>query len=303
MRTSEHSQAVTVSRPAGDSIPLIISSPHSGRQYTPEFMAQVRLPLDVLRSGEDFHVDTLMASAPRYGVTVLSATFPRVMCDANRASLDLDPAMIMDAEQQTLRPTVKGLAGLGSIPGVVSGGRQLYASKLSMAETTSRLRRYWHPYHATLQALIDEKKAEHGFCVLLDMHSMPPGVDGSKADCVIGDRFGASSELEYVQALARSLLAEKLSVARNHPFAGGFITSFYGRPDESVSAIQLELNRALYVSRRAGGCNGINPRFGEKMEKVIATFAAFVRDRMQARASESMNHDPEGRGEVNVSGI
>ncbi|AQS84959.1 MAG: N-formylglutamate amidohydrolase [Acetobacter aceti] len=267
---------VTVVHPSGKSIPLIISSPHSGRDYSSGFLAQVRLPLDVLRSGEDFHVDTLVASAPVHGATLLSATFPRVVCDVNRASLDLDPAMINGAEEGTLRPSARGRAGLGSVPVVVSGGRQLYANKISMEETTSRLRRYWHPYHTTLGKLVRDMKEKHGFCVLLDMHSMPAGVDGSKADCVIGDCFGISSELHYVQAMARSLLAQDMKVARNHPFAGGFITSHYGCPDEGVSAIQLEMNRALYVSRRANGSSGLNPRFAQKIEQVIADMAAYV---------------------------
>nr|WP_269150893.1 N-formylglutamate amidohydrolase [Acetobacter sicerae] len=274
---------VTVVRPSGESIPLIISSPHSGRDYSPSFLAQVRLPLEVLRSGEDFHVDTLVASAPAHGATLLSATFPRVFCDVNRASLDLDPAMIAGAEEEALSPSARGRAGLGSVPVVVSGGRQLYAGKLSMAETTARLRRYWHPYHAELRQLIRDMKEKHGFCVLLDMHSMPAGVDGSKADCVIGDCFGASSELHYVQALARNLLAQNMKVARNHPFAGGFITSHYGQPAEGVSAIQLEMNRALYVSRRANGGSGLNPRFAQKIEQVIADMAAYVAQCVKAR--------------------
>nr|WP_242010093.1 N-formylglutamate amidohydrolase [Acetobacter conturbans] len=278
---TDRNPVVLVARPTANAIPLIVSSPHSGRDYTAEFLARVRLPLDVLRSGEDFHVDTLVASAPSHGATLVSATFPRVMCDPNRASLDLDPSLIADAGAAELMPTARGRAGLGSVPGVVSGGRQLYSAKLSMAETTARLRRYWHPYHGTLTSIVDEMKAQYGFCVLLDMHSMPPGVDGSKADCVIGDRFGTSSNLHYVQTLARSLLAQNMRVARNHPFAGGFITSYYGRPEERVSTMQLELNRALYMNRRAGGGCGLNPRFAEKIDRVIADMARCVAEEVE----------------------
>ena len=126
-------------------------------------------------------------------------------------------------------------------------------------------------------------KGLHGFCVRLDMHAMPAGVDGSKADCVIGDCFGVSSELHYVQALARNLLAQNMKVARNHPFAGGFITSHYGRPAEGISAIQLELNRGLYMSRRVHGGSGLNPRFAKKIEKVIADMAVYVANYAEAR--------------------
>lgn len=267
---------VTITRPAGLSLPLIVSSPHSGRNYTPEFLARSRLSLDILRSGEDFHVDTLVSSAPQYGATLLCATFPRVVCDVNRASLDMDPAMIEAGEEAGLMPTERGRVGLGSVPTIVSGGRRVYRDKLSLDETTSRLRRFWHPYHGALGRLIEDMRAVHGFCVVLDMHSMPPGVEGSKADFVIGDRFGESSEAGFVSLLSRALVEEGFRVARNHPFAGGFITSHYGRPQDGVNVIQLEINRALYMWPRPGHGFGLNPRFAPQMERVIAWMAGGV---------------------------
>ncbi len=274
---------VAVVRPPGPAIPMIVCSPHSGRNYTAEFLARSRLPLDILRSGEDFHVDTLIATAPQYGATLLCATFPRVVCDVNRASSDLDPRMVENGDETLLIPSERGRAGLGSVPGVVSGGRQVYANKLSMEEAASRLRQFWYPYHAVLRKLIDEIRAEYGFCVVLDMHSMPPGVDGTKADIVIGDRFGSSSRPVFVQTLAKSLLSLGFRVARNHPFAGGFITSHYGQPQDNVSVIQLEMSRTLYMCPRTGGGYGLNPRFAEKVSQVIADMARCVTEQQELR--------------------
>ncbi|MBB3881748.1 N-formylglutamate amidohydrolase [Acetobacter oeni] len=281
------SDSFVVVRSPGVPIPLIVCSPHSGRNYTAEFLARSRLPLDALRSGEDFHVDTLIATAPQYGATLLCATFPRVVCDVNRASLDLDPRMIENGDESLFSPSERGRAGLGSVPGVVSGGRQVYGRKLSMDETAARLRLFWHPYHAMLKKLIDEMRAEYGFCLVLDMHSMPPGIDGTKADIVIGDRFGSSSKPVFVQALGKSLLALSFSVARNHPFAGGFITSHYGCPEENVSVIQLEMSRALYMCARPGGGYGLNPRFAGKISQIIADMARCVREQQEVGCTVS----------------
>ncbi|WP_173575898.1 N-formylglutamate amidohydrolase [Acetobacter fallax] len=277
---------VVVVRPLDTPIPLIVCSPHSGRNYSAEFLARSRLPLDILRSGEDFHVDTLIAGAPQHGATLLCATFPRVVCDVNRASLDLDPRMVENGDDVMLMPTERGRAGLGSVPAVVSGGRQVYASKLSMEEAAARLRLFWHPYHATLRRLIDEMRSEYGFCVVLDMHSMPPGIDGTKADVVIGDRFGSSARPVFVQALSKTLLSLGFHVARNHPFAGGFITSHYGRPAEHVSVIQLEMSRTLYMCPRSGGGYGLNPRFADKVNRVIADMARCVAEQQEIRRAQ-----------------
>lgn len=275
-------EPVRITRPVVPPIPLIVCSPHSGRNYTPDFLQRARLPLDVLRAGEDFHVDTLIATAPDCGATLISATFPRVVCDVNRASLDLDPRQIENGEEAGLIPSEKGAAGLGSVPVVVSGGRNIYAQKLTAAEAASRLRCFWHPYHTALRSLITEMKTRYGFCLVLDMHSMPPGVEGSKADVVLGDRYGASAEPAFVQSLSRSMVRQGLCVARNHPFAGGYITSHYGRPAEGVSLIQVEMNRALYTTVRSGGSCGLDPKFSEKIAAVILDMAAAVTERMGA---------------------
>ncbi|WP_166313353.1 N-formylglutamate amidohydrolase [Acetobacter estunensis] len=269
-----------VSPPTDRDLPLIVSSPHSGRDYEAAFLERCRLPLNVLRTSEDFHVDTLVASAPSHGATLLHANFPRVVCDVNRACMDIDPRMISDASKSGCAPTSRGLAGLGSVPGVVSGGQLLYATRLSMKEVTERLQRFWRPYHETLSELIESKRQRHGFCVLLDVHSMPPGVEGSRADCVIGDRYGTSCDREMSRAIAAVLREQKFQVARNHPFAGGYITTHYGRPREGVQAVQLEICRTLYMHPRNGGGFGLNTRIVDSVDRVIAATAQEVRRRL-----------------------
>ncbi|MBO1359772.1 N-formylglutamate amidohydrolase [Acetobacter sacchari] len=270
-----------VETPKGTAIPLIVCSPHSGRHYNAAFRKLSRLSLVQLRAGEDFYVDRLIASAPTHGATTLHATFPRVVCDVNRAPLDLDPAMISNGDKIGLRPSERALAGLGSVPRVASGGLPVYSGKLTFDQTAERLLTLWRPYHAALGELIAQARAAHGFCLVLDMHSMPSGLAGA-AQFVIGDAFGAASEPIFVESAQRSLQAMQYRVARNRPFSGGFITRHYGRPDDGVSVIQIEISRALYMTRRVHGEWGVAEEFEGKIDALIADMAHSVKRRLSS---------------------
>ena len=248
-------QNVEIMRPERQTVPLVFASPHSGREYPNDFVANSALDPVALRRSEDSFVDELFAAAPEFGAPLLKALFPRAFIDPNREPFELDPAMFVDelpsyANSQSSRVA----AGLGTIPKVVSNGREIYRAKLKFAEAAERINVYYRPYHKALAALVEATVERFGFCVLIDCHSMPsvggpldPDAGRGRADFVLGDGFGNACEDRVTATVERALRAQGHSVIRNKPFAGGFTTRHYGKPSTGVHALQIEINRALYM--------------------------------------------------------
>jgi N-formylglutamate amidohydrolase len=232
--------------------PLIFASPHSGRRYPAELLADTRVPLISLRRSEDAYVDELIAGAAAHGATVLSATIARAYVDLNRDPAELDPDMFDERPPPSAHLTsARVQAGLGAIPRVSGDGQAIYRRKLSLPDAERRIAAVHRPYHAMLANLVAETIEAFGCAVLVDCHSMPSNSRGAHApDIVLGDRFGASCH-PSVTALAEATLRRLgYRVARNAPFAGGHTTQTYGRPALHTHALQVEINRALYVDER-----------------------------------------------------
>jgi N-formylglutamate deformylase len=257
----------------------VFSSPHSGTDYPEAFLVRSQLAPLQLRSSEDAFVDELFAPAPEHGAPLLAARVPRACVDLNRAPDDLDPVLISGAVRRYLNPRIA--AGLGVIPRVVGEGRSIIDGKLPLAEAERRLADFWHPYHAQLRELVAEARAVFGMAILYDCHSMPndalgsaPMVLGRRPDVILGDRFGTSCDRWLVDAATEACVAEGVVVARNAPFAGGYITQFYGRPDHGVHALQIELARGLYMDEarieRLPGFAGAAARVGRAVGRLAA---------------------------------
>lgn len=244
--------AFTLALPQARSSCAVFSSPHSGRDYLPALRHATRLTLAQLRSSEDAFVDELFGAAPEAGAPLLAARLPRAWVDLNRAAEDLDPALIAGAGRRAQNPRIA--AGLGVIPRVVGEGRAIIDGKLTLAEAEARIETVWRPYHARLAGLIEESRAAFGTAVLFDCHSMPrdalnatPLSLGRRPNVILGDRFGASCDRWLTDAVADIFGEAGFVVARNTPFAGGYITQAYGRPQRGVHALQIEIDRGLYM--------------------------------------------------------
>jgi len=238
-----------VDRPLRQTAPVVLASPHSGRDYPASFIAAARLNALSLRRSEDSFVEELFADAPAHGIPLVSATFPRAYCDANREAWELDPAMFEDVLPTWVNSTSARVgAGLGTIARVVATGEAIYRGKLRFAEAEHRVRTCWQPFHDTLSALIGGTQASFGGCLLIDCHSMPfYGTTGRGADIVLGDAHGTACCPAVTRAAEQTLIGLGYSVRRNDPYAGGFITRHYGRPREGVHALQIEIARGLYM--------------------------------------------------------
>jgi len=251
-------RALEVLRAQGVRLPVVISSPHSGRDYPADFVADSRLDRKTLRRSEDSFVDDLFGDAPGAGVPLLKALFPRAYCDPNREPYELDPTMFAETLPDyvnTRSPRVAG--GLGTIARVVSVGQEIHSRKLTFAEAVARIESCWRPYHAALSGLLGETLQEFGMAVLLDCHSMP-SIGGwgdrdrgrHRPDVVLGNRHGTACADLVIDTVERVLQRAGLKVARNVPYAGGFNTQHYGRPAQGVHALQIEINRALYMDEQ-----------------------------------------------------
>jgi N-formylglutamate amidohydrolase len=257
LRRSPDDNVFDLRQPTGPAVPLVVASPHSGADYPEDLLAASRLDPLTLRRSEDSFVDAIFAAAPALGAPLLAARFPRAYLDVNREAWELDPAMFADPLPSFVNvrsPRVR--MGLGTIARVVAGGEEIYARKLRFAEARRRVEGLYEPYHGALRRLLDQCEAAFGGYLLLDCHSMPSAAGGGgggreAADIVLGDYHGAACAPRLLEA-ARSFLAGRgFAVALNTPYAGGFTTGHYGYPRRDRHALQIEINRALYMDERS----------------------------------------------------
>jgi N-formylglutamate amidohydrolase len=232
--------------------PLIFNSPHSGQVYPHSFLKASRLDPLALRRSEDSFVDELFAGVVSDGLPLMRARFPRAFLDVNREPYELDPRMF-DGRLPPFANTrsMRVAGGLGTIARVVSEYQEIYARRLPVEEGLRRIDTLYKPYHRALRRLLQTTQRRFGIAVLVDCHSMPSNQttreDTPRADIVLGDRYGTSAAPAFIDAAERVLRQRGYSVARNKPYAGGFITEHYGNPAGRCHALQIEVSRGLYM--------------------------------------------------------
>lgn len=231
-------------------MPVIFCSPHSGREYSDGLRSRTSLALEVLRRSEDAYVDELIDCANEFGATTLVSECPRVFVDVNRGPLELDPKMFSDrVPGDAIMQSRRAISGLGVVPRIGADGRQLYSRRMKFREAEALLADFYTPYHQALTKLIDDMKAKFGRVVLIDTHSMPEH-SARGADFVLGDRFGASCSPDVTRRVESLLREQGFVTVRNTPYAGGYTTEHYGRPESGVHVLQIEINRGLYLEER-----------------------------------------------------
>lgn len=256
MSDFDPADAFEVIEPSDQRVPFVFNSPHSGRRYPASFLAASRLDQQSIRRSEDSFVDELFLPAVEAGAPLLRAHFPRAWLDVNREPYELDPKMFSgELPAYANVRSVRVVGGLGTIARVVSESEEIYARPLSVDEVLGRIEAVYMPYHRTLRQLLARTHVSFGCAVLVDCHSMPSTVRGSllrgRPDFVLGDRHGASCSALLVDAADALLTRRGYDVSRNKPYAGGFITEHYGRPGKGLHALQIEVNRALYLDERS----------------------------------------------------
>ncbi|WP_370161644.1 N-formylglutamate amidohydrolase [Limimaricola soesokkakensis] len=271
--------AFDLTRPAARTSCVVFASPHSGRDYPKSLLARTGLDARLIRSSEDAFVDQLFAAAPEHGAPLLAARVPRAWVDLNRAADELDPALVEGVVRRAHNPRVA--SGLGVIPRVVAGGRAIYSGKIGLDEARERLDTGWIPYHAALQSLLAESLEQFGESILIDCHSMPheaielAGTRGRpRPHVVLGDRYGAAAAPRVMARIEAAFTAAGLRVARNTPFAGAYVTQTYGRPSRRQHAVQIEIDRSLYMDEARIEPHSGFEAFRARLSGVVAEIAA-----------------------------
>jgi N-formylglutamate deformylase len=238
--------------PQGEEVPLVFDSPHSGSRYPPDF--RYSCPIEVLRRAEDAFVDELYGAAPTRGATLIAALFPRSYLDANRATDDLDEALIDGEWPAPLLPSHKTRAGLGLVRRVVRPGTPIYDGKLPIGEIMARVERCHTPYHRVLDEACGRVHRRFGAVWHVNCHSMPSSPtakeEGDCADFVLGDRDGTTCGRDFTDFVAEVLRGRGYDVRVNEVYKGVEIVKRQGRPTEHRHSLQIEVDRSLYMNQR-----------------------------------------------------
>ena len=271
--------AIVVRPPEAAAVPLIVAVPHAGTLLPAEFAAGLSVGHDVLRALEDPFVDRLAAGAPAQGAWSLETGWARAVADVNRAADELDPSHFAPPLVGRWQPSAKARAGLGVVPTHVLG-RPLYRARPSRIEVERRLALAHRPYHDALHSLLERLCVRFGRAVVLDLHSMPEtaqlGSDG--VDVALGDRYGRAADERWVRLVQEVLTDAGLRVGRNRPYAGGYVTETYGRPQRGVHVVQLEFRRRLYMNEATFTPHEGLARLRAVCDRLFAALAGALQD-------------------------
>jgi N-formylglutamate amidohydrolase len=268
-----YSEPFRILRPARQTLPFVFASPHSGRIYPAGMVENSRLNALNLRRSEDAFVDELLAGVPGLGAPLIAARFPRAYCDVNRGAGELDPAMFSAPLGMAVdAPSPRVQAGLGVIPRIVRDGAEIYRGKLSPDDARARIELLHRPYHQALAGLVEETLSRFGAAIVIDCHSMPSAL--AVPDIVLGDRYGASAPPALTAWAENAFAGAGFSIVRNSPYAGGYTTALYGQTDANCHALQIEINRSLYLEEdsmaRRVSFDAIQKRLTDALIKLTA---------------------------------
>ena len=267
--------------------PVVLSVPHAGRAYAPALLRSSRLPLKTLESLEDRLVDRLIWRALGTGAVALVARAPRAEIDLNRDEREIDPSLIVPAPpSRSLVQSPRSRGGLGVVPSRISGAGPIWLQRLPAHELSRRIASIHAPYHAAITQALGQARDRFGTAILLDCHSMPPREHGTEAGIVFGDRHGTSIAPALEEAAVRAAEAAGYKVGRNVPYAGGYITARHGRPDAGIHALQVEIDRSLYLDRQLREPGKGFDDVARMLEAVAAALAAKVIAPPRAIAAE-----------------
>jgi len=235
--------------------PVLFNSPHSGAVYPRGFLDATRLDIPPRGRSVDSFVDDLVGGVVAQGFPLMRAHFPRCYVDVNREPYELDPRMFegrLPSFANTRSMRVAG--GLGTVARVVGDAQEIYDHRIPVDDALARIESLYKPYHRALRRLFTGVHREFGAAVLVDCHSMPSNAghrdERARPEFVLGDRYGTSCVDIVTDVVEQTLREQGYTVSRNKPYAGGFITEHYGNPAAGLHAIQLEINRALYMDEK-----------------------------------------------------
>lgn len=234
--------------------PIVLSSPHSGKLFPPEFLANSALSEDELRSSEDCFVDEIIIEASNAGIPMIAMNIPRTFVDVNRDKIEIDETMYFDGKKpQDLIGSRRCRVGLGVIHRIVSQNKPIYDGLISYKEAMERIKYVYDPYHKRLKQLVDRCHKKFGYCLLVDCHSMPSKIcnimnEAKPVEFCVCNLFDESCPPAMSEFFGNALAEKDYRVEYNRPYAGAFITFNYCQPRKNIFTLQLEINRSIYMN-------------------------------------------------------
>jgi len=269
--------------------PVILSVPHAGRDYSHAILAATRLTRAQLECLEDRLMDRLIEPAAATGAIAIVARRPRAEIDLNRDEREVDPAIIAPSPPaRSVLPSARTRGGLGLIPARITGAGPIWHRPIHSDELSRRIVEVHRPYHRALTDAIEQARSRFGVAILIDCHSMPPRNEGAatQADVVFGDLHGMSIAPELRDAAIKTARDEGFRTTCNDPYAGGYITARHGRPAAGVHAIQVEIDRSLYLAEDLRSAGRGFDRTAALLARITAVLAAKALEPPQAIAAE-----------------
>lgn len=219
---------------------IIFSIPHSGRFYPNTLFHHNHKTLDELRIFEDPYLDRIFPPLIQYDAFILINHCARAYIDVNRALTDAPEKHALNGQNT------------GLIPYFMPNGTPVYDYKPKTHHIHQRIDTIYHPYHTLLKKMIAFHKPMP--ILLIDIHSMPsfgtygdPDTKIKRPDIILSDYFGESCDKNIMAIFEKAFGAENFTTRRNFPYSGGYITQYYGNPHHNIHALQIEINRMLYV--------------------------------------------------------
>jgi N-formylglutamate deformylase len=257
--------------PSQGRTPVVVEVPHAGTEVPDALRAEIVGHEETILRDADLLVDRLYAGAPGHGAALLCARWSRYVVDLNRAPDDVDLETVFD------HPAPRRVQPRGVVWRVTADGRPLLRAPLDYQQLRERLALYHEPYHRHLREELRRTRAEFGYAILLAAHSMPSAIKRGlrelerRADVVPGTLGRTSAHPAIIDLVEQHFRAAGLSVRHDDPYRGGYTTANYGRPGEAQHAIQVELNRALYMDERT-----CQPKAGdfERLQQLVETLVA-----------------------------
>lgn len=268
---AEEGLSFLLTEPVGDETPVLVEVPHAGLAIPELVRDSIAVARDVVLRDSDVYVDKLYAGAQHFGATLLAARVSRYVVDLNRAPDDVDRHTVPD------HPDPRGVQPRGVVWRVTTEGKPALREPLTFAALQVRLARYHAPYHEAIVRTLESKRERFGDAILVAAHSMPSVsrlsiANDPRADVVPGTRGRTTADARVIDCVDAHFRAAGLSVKHDDPYRGGWTTASYGRPDEGWHAVQIELNRALYMDEETG-----QPRDGD-FEALQAIVLGLVRE-------------------------
>ena len=273
--------------PDSPASPVVLSVPHAGREYSEALLRSSRLPRSALESLEDRLVDRLVWRALGSGATGIVATAPRAEIDLNRDEREIDPAMVVPPPPaRSILPSARTRGGLGLIPSRIGGAGSIWLQRLPEKELRRRIEQIHRPYHQALAEMLERARERFGVAILLDCHSMPPRDQASAPRIVLGDRHGATISPDLLAAAVDAAKARGFAAGMNVPYAGGYITARHGKPSQNIHALQLEIDRSLYLDEKLREPGSGFDSTARLIAEIAAALASKAGDQPHAIAAE-----------------